>query len=82
VAAQHLEDLDFAEGGHGEAVLVVQHLHLLDGELLVGVAVPGQEDDAVGALPDDVPLLELPNVPTIQRVHLIITEILTAILTS
>jgi hypothetical protein len=66
VVGQHLQDFDLPQRSHGKAVLVVQHFHLLDGELLVGVLVSCEEDDSVGSLSDDVSFLELADESAIQ----------------
>jgi hypothetical protein len=69
VVGQHLEYLHLAKGSNGEAVLVVQHLHLLYGQLLIRILIPSEEDDAVSALPDHLSLLVLADEPTVESVH-------------
>lgn len=49
--------------------MIIEDLHLLDGQLFVAVLVLGVEDDAVGAFADHLAFLKLADESAIEGVH-------------
>lgn len=72
MAAEQSQYLHLAQRGHGEAILVVQHLHLLYCQLFLRGLISRVKDDTVGTLPNHLSLLVLSYEPAVQRLHMMI----------